>query len=127
MADRIVDECGPHNRKDQVHFEANAFHECPGNQRWRDYCESHLEGDKEQVRNGHSFQRLHTDIGQSNVVEATYQAGDAIAKSQAVTNDDPLNADEANRNETEVEGGEDVLTAHHPAVEESQRRRHHQH
>jgi len=129
VRDRVIDEGRPEQAEQQEGLEADALDERAGDERRGDDRKGHLEGGKGHVRDGPGVLgvRLRTDTRQPGKVEPADDPAEGGPKGERVADQDPLQADQAHHHEAEVEGGENVLPAHHAAVEEGQRRGHERH
>ena len=126
MSHRVVDEGRPEEREDEERAELHALGERADDEGRRDDREHHLEEHEQQVRDGGRVVGVGLDAHavEAGPAQAADEAAVVGAEGQAVAEQHPLDADDAQQDEALHHDGEHVLAAHQAAVEEGQPRRH---
>ncbi len=124
VRDRGVDDEAPQRDEGEVGPEAHPLDDRARHQGGGDDRERALVGHEEEVRD--RALRLETHPGEQRLREPTHE-GRALGEGEAVAEERPGHADEAQGGDAHHHGVEGVLGAHEAAVEERQRRRHQQH
>ena len=127
VRDGRVDQREPQQHEHQHRREAHAFGEGADDQRRGDDGEGHLEGDEHAFREGadHAFLG---EVPEESVLEAPDEGGQVHraglhaggVEGQAVAEDHPGHRNQAGDGKTLHQHRQDVLRAHHAAVEQGQ-------
>ena len=124
VRDRGVDDEAPQRDEREVGPEAHPLDDRARHQGGGDDRERALVGHEQEVRD--RALRLEAHPGQAGLREPAHE-GRALGEGEAVAEERPGHADEAQRGDAHHHGVEGVLGAHEAPVEERQRRRHQQH
>ncbi|MNP13378.1 hypothetical protein D3C76_1056570 [compost metagenome] len=127
VRDRRIDQGEPHRGEDQHGGELHALGEGTDDQRRGDDGEGHLEGDEDAFREGRG-QAIHRQAIEEGLVQTTDEGAEVgytffhagRIEGQAVTVNDPQDADQRGDGEALHHHRQHVLGAHHAAVEQRQ-------
>ncbi len=122
VRERVVDERRPEHREEEERREPLPLGERAGDERGRDGREHHLEEHERLVRDGGGVPRVRrrAHATQAGPLEPADDAAAVGPEGKAVSEEHPLQRDDAENGERLHERRQHVLLPHHPAVEEGE-------